>query len=182
MIEISFSAMVLTVSILWVIVRAAFCIRHRKVDLRREAQLLLVYICLIVVVRCTFCPFRKVEGQVQPLLFDPAQAWPFRINLVPFVHLMEYPKFSEALLNLIGNTTMFLPIGIIWPIVFPELNRHWKVLAAGGGLSLCIELVQLPFFQRVSDIDDLLLNTIGFAAGYLILLLCRFLANRRRSK
>lgn len=182
MIEISFSAMVLTVSILWVIVRAAFCIRQRKVDLRREALLLLVYICIIVVVRCTFCPFRKVDGQVQPLLFDPAQVWPFRINLVPLVHLMDYPKRSEALLNLIGNTAMFLPLGIIWPSVFPKLDRHWKVIAAGAGFSLCIELVQLPFFDRVSDIDDLLLNTLGFVAGYLIWLLCRFLCRRKAAK
>ena len=48
MIEISYSAMVLIVSVLWVIVRAAFCIRQRKVDLRREAQLLLVYQILIL--------------------------------------------------------------------------------------------------------------------------------------
>ena len=41
-----------------------------------------------------------------------------------------------------------------------------KNLAAGAGFSLLIEILQLPFFDRVSDIDDLLLNTLGFAVGY----------------
>ena len=182
MVEIPYSVMVLAISIAWMAVRATVCIRQRKVELRREALLLLVYICIIVVVRFTFCPFRKVAGEIQPLLFDPAQVWPFRVNLVPAVHLMDYPRRSEALLNLIGNTAMFLPLGIVWPGVFPKLDRHWKVLAAGAGFSLCIELMQLPFFDRVSDIDDLLLNTLGFAAGYGIWLLCRFIGRRKTSK
>jgi len=44
-------------------------------------------------------------------------------------------------------------------------------MAAGFGCSLCIELSQLPFSSRVSDIDDLILNTLGFALGYGIYLL-----------
>ncbi|MBR5859317.1 MAG: VanZ family protein, partial [Clostridia bacterium] len=39
-------------------------------------------------------------------------------------------------------------------------------IAAGAGVSLLIEILQLPFYDRVSDIDDLLLNTLGFAIGY----------------
>ena len=36
---------------------------------------------------------------------------------------------------------------------------------------MCIEILQLPFFDRVSDIDELLLNSLGFMAGYGIYLL-----------
>jgi glycopeptide antibiotics resistance protein len=61
---------------------------------------------------------------------------------------------------------MFIPIGIIWPIVYKELDTPVKTIAAGAGLSLFIEILQLPFYDRVSDIDDLLLNTLGFAVGY----------------
>jgi glycopeptide antibiotics resistance protein len=31
---------------------------------------------------------------------------------------------------------------------------------------LCIELLQLPFYSRSSDIDDLILNTLGYLMGY----------------
>ena len=44
---------------------------------------------------------------MQPLILETAKAFPPRMNLVPFVHL-----FKEALINLIGNVTMFLPSGI----------------------------------------------------------------------
>lgn len=165
MIQITYPSMVIAISILWILTRAFFCIRH-PLNLKREVQLLLVYICIIVVARFTFFPFSKVDGQIQPLIFDAARAFPFRINLIPFVYLMDYPEFRSAMLNLIGNTAMFIPIGVIWPIVYRKLNTHKKAIAAGIGFSLCIEILQLPFYDRVSDIDDLILNSLGFLIGY----------------
>ena len=41
-----------------------------------------------------------------------------------------------------------------------------KTVAAGALISLCIEILQLPFPSRASDIDDLILNTLGTAVGY----------------
>jgi len=154
------------ISCLWVFCRGCLAIRQGRIRWKRELQLLLVYLCLVVVVRFTFFPFRKIDGQIQPLVFNAATAFPPRINPVPFVHLMDYPVFSEALVNLIGNTAMFLPLGIVWPSVFKKLDTHSKVIAAGSGFSLCIEILQLPFFDRVSDVDDLILNSLGFLLGY----------------
>ena len=81
-------------------------------------------------------------------------------------------------MNFVGNVAMFVPLGVVWPAVFKELDTHGKVLAAGAGFSLCIEILQLPFFDRVSDIDDLLLNSLGFLAGYGIYLLVRKLRKK----
>ena len=81
-------------------------------------------------------------------------------------------------MNLIGNIAMFIPLGIVWPAVFPKLDKPWKVIAAGVGASLCIEILQLPFFARSSDIDDLILNSTGYLMGYGIWLL----VNRLREK
>ena len=50
---------------------------------------------------------------------------------------------------------------------------HGKVIGAGVGYSLLIEIAQLPFFDRVSDIDDLILNSLGFLMGYGIYLLVK---------
>jgi glycopeptide antibiotics resistance protein len=80
---------------------------------------------------------------------------------------------KEALLNLVGNTTMFIPLGIVWPSVFKKLNTHGKVIAAGVGVSLIIEVLQLPFYGRDTDIDDLILNSLGYLMGYGIYLLVR---------
>lgn len=158
--------MVAAITAAWMLTRGIVAFRRKTISWKREAELLLVYLCLIVVARFTFCPFGKVDGQIQPLIFDPAQIFPPRINLVPMVYLLDYLIAGEAVLNVVGNTAMFIPIGIIWPLVFKELNTHKKVIAAGVGVSLCIELLQLPFFDRVTDIDDLILNTLGFLMGY----------------
>ena len=79
------------------------------------------------------------------------------------------------MLNLIGNTAMFIPLGIVWPSVFKKLDTPWKVIAAGVGFSVCIEILQLPFYDRVSDVDDLILNTAGCLVGYGIYALAKWI-------
>lgn len=162
---------ILFITLLWVLARLAVYFKTKVFRGKREVQLLLVYICLVVVVRLTFFPFSKVGGKVQPLLFDAANILPFRLNFVPFVNLMDYEVRREALLNVIGNSFLFLPMGIVFPIVYRKLNTHWKVIAAGVGTSLSIEILQLLFFDRVTDIDDLILNSAGYLLGYGIYLL-----------
>ena len=180
MIEISYLQMVVAISVIWVIIRAICWAKAKGIEVKRELQLLLVYICIVVVVRFTFCPFGKVDGKIQPLLFDPEKVFPLWVNFKPFIYLFDYPTMREALLNLIGNTAMFLPLGIVWPAVFKKLNTHGKVILAGVGVSLTIEVLQLPFFGRSTDIDDLILNTLGFSIGYGIYLLVRKLRKGRK--
>ena len=173
MVLISYTFLIIFISVIWILVRATIALKNKRIHWKRELQLLLVYICIVVVVRFTFLPFSKVDGKIQPLIFDATKAIPFRLNMIPFVHLMDYPVFREVMLNLIGNTTMFIPLGVVWPSVFKDLNTHKKVILAGVGVSLCIEILQLPFYDRVTDIDDLILNTLGYLIGYGILLLVR---------
>lgn len=173
MIEITYAQMLGFISAMWIMIRAVCCLKVKRFDWKRELSLLLVYICIVVVVRFTFCPFGKVNGKIRPLLFDSEKILPFWLNLKPFIYLFDYPTMKEALLNLIGNTAMFIPLGIVWPAVFKKLDSHSKVIAAGVGVSLTIEILQLPFFDRATDIDDLILNSAGFLVGYGIYLLAR---------
>lgn len=173
MIPISYTSVMIGITLLWIMIRAAVCCKTKNFNWKREAQLILVYICIVVVARFTFFPFSKVDGKIQPLIFDSANWLNFRINLLPFVYLMDYEIRREALINVIGNTAMFIPLGIVWPCVYKELNTPVKAIAAGAGFSLLIEILQLPFYDRVSDVDDLILNSLGFILGYLIYLLAR---------
>lgn len=185
MIAISCTSVMLGITLLWMLVRGVVCLRRRSVFWKRELQLLLVYICIMVVTRFTFFPFSKVDGHVQPLLFDPGKILPLRINVLPVVYLFDYPVFREALINFAGNTAMFIPLGIVWPAVFRQLDTPGKAIAAGVGYSLLIEVLQLPFFDRVSDIDDLILNSLGVVMGYGIYLLAKTairLTKRRRGR
>ena len=171
MIEIPYSFSAAFISLCFFAVRAGVFIKTGKFSLHREWQMLFVYVCLLVVARFTFFPFSKVNGEIQPLLFSKEALFPMKVNMAPFVHLMNYPQLSSAILNLAGNTAMFIPVGIIWPAVFERLDTHKKVILAGIGFSLCIEMLQLPFLDRVSDLDDLILNTLGYLMGYGIFLL-----------
>lgn len=180
MIQISYAFMVILITALWMVVRAVVWTKQKHIIWKRELQLLLVYVCIIVVTRFTFCPFGKVDGKIQPLVFYKENWFPFRINWKPFVYLFDYPKFSKVLLNVIGNTAMFIPLGIVWPSVFKKLDTPAKVIAAGVGYSLFIEILQLPFYDRVSDIDDLILNSLGYLMGYGIYILVKKMCGSER--
>lgn len=65
---------------------------------------------------------------------------------------------------LLGNVVMFLPLGF-FPALLWRHPRWWRSVLAAGGVSLFIEIVQI-FVGRSSDINDLILNTLGGLAGY----------------
>jgi glycopeptide antibiotics resistance protein len=173
MFEVSFLTAELVFTPIWIIVRIVVWIRQKRIDWKREATLLLMYINLAVIIRFVFFPKALVNGHVQPLVYDPAAVFPFRMNLFPLVHLLEYNSARDIVWNIVGNVTMFIPSGIILPVVYKNLNRFEKVVAAGAFISLCIEILQLPFSSRASDIDDLILNTLGVLVGYGIYALIR---------
>jgi len=183
MFTIYYFPLVVAITLIWLIIRIICSVKNHGIQWKREFQLLFVYICIVVVVRFTFFPFDKVDGVIQPLIFNTANAFPFRINWIPFINLLDYPDKRSILVNVIGNSTMFIPLGIVWPSVYKELNTPAKVIAAGIGVSLVIEILQLPFFDRVSDIDDLILNSLGFIVGYGIYALVKKIRQRvKRAK
>ena len=59
MTEISFFIASVFVTLIWVLFRVICCLISKKFDFKRELQLLLVYICIMVVMRITFFPFEK---------------------------------------------------------------------------------------------------------------------------
>ena len=166
MVYLSFFTVELAFTVIWLLLRSVTWIRKRKIEWKREAVLLLMYINLAVIIRFVFFPRALENGHVQPLVFDPAAAFPFRLNFVPLVHLLEYDSMRDIEWNVVGNMAMFIPSGIVLPIVYRNLDNCRKVAAAGAFISLCIEIFQLPFASRASDIDDIILNTLGVAVGY----------------
>lgn len=93
------------------------------------------------------------------------------INLVPFFFGSVEP------FGLIMNLLLFVPLGTGLPLLFS--NCSFKQAAfTGFVLSLLIELGQL-FNFRATDLNDLLMNTLGAAAGFgiyrLFLKKCRLL-------
>ena len=84
------------------------------------------------------------------------------INMIPFQ--------SDGVKTYILNIIMFMPLGFLLPLIWEDFRQIKKTVLAGVGLSLTIEISQL-FCLRVTDIDDLMMNTLGAVFGYLIWLL-----------
>lgn len=166
MLTISFFTAELAFTIIWLLTRLIVWKRQGGIQWKREAVLLLMYINLAVIIRFVFFPRALVEGHIQPLVFQASEAFPFRMNLIPLVHLFNYGSVRDIVWNVVGNAVMFVPTGIVLPIVYRSLNSFWKVTACGALISLCIEILQLPFASRASDVDDLILNTLGVVIGY----------------
>ncbi len=166
MIEISFISLELVFTGIWLLIRLFVWVRQGHISLKYEAAQALMYINLAVIIRFVFFPRELADGHIQPLVFDSATAFPFRVNFVPLVHLLEYSSARDIIWNVAGNAAMFIPSGIVLPIAYRQLNSFAKVVAAGAFISFCIEVIQLPFPQRASDIDDLIMNTLGVIVGY----------------
>ena len=180
MIEIPFLAAEAAFSLIWLAVRVFVWIRQKKIFWKREALLLLMFINLAVIIRFVFFPRGLVNGHIRSLFFEAKSAFPFRVNLIPFVNLFNFKSVNDIIWNVAGNTAMFIPTGIILPVVYKKLNSFGKVVAAGASISLCIELLQLPFASRTSDVDDLILNTLGVIIGYGIYALVKKLKKAKR--
>ena len=178
MVEIPFVVLEAALIAVWLIIRVALYIYRGGVDWQREGLSLLMLLNVGIILRFTMFPFDTVSGQVQPLPFDPALAFPPRLNLVPFTQFFTFGSMRDTLVNVIGNCALFIPTGILLPIVYPKLNSFIKVVGAGALLSLAIELIQLPFHTRVTDVNDFMLNVAGVAIGYGLYALFRKLTQR----
>lgn len=73
---------------------------------------------------------------------------------------------QSAIINLVGNVVMFLPLGFLPPLLWKGFRKLWKTLLWGGLIIVCVELIQLFALVGNCDIDDLLLNLVGIAIGY----------------
>ncbi|MCR5640642.1 MAG: VanZ family protein [Lachnospiraceae bacterium] len=164
MFELTYWTMLGLITVGWIVFRFLVNRNLNQVSWKRELQLLMVYICIIVLVRIVYFPWHHVNGHIDTLKFDATK--PLWINLVPLVHLFDI--YDGWQMNIIGNITMFIPVGIVWPICFHELNTVGKTTLAGFGFTLLIEITQLAFYERCSDVDDMILNTTGVLIGALI--------------
>ena len=168
MVEITFLSAELIFSAIWLLARIIVWKQQGQIQWKREAVLLLMYINLAVIIRFVLFPRDLVNGHVQPLVFEAAAVFPLRINLLPLVHLFDYGSILDVIWNVVGNAVLFIPSGIVLPVIYKKLDCFWKVVAVGALISLCMEILQLPFPSRATDVDDLILNTLGVAVGYAI--------------
>ncbi len=110
----------------------------------------------------------------------------YHYNLMPLKEIKRFWTYRHSLgfwsvcLNLFGNVAAFLPFGMFLPRLCPKCRKFLLTMLFSFELSLCVELIQLVGKVGSFDVDDILLNTLGGAFGYLCYSISKKLFSKRR--
>lgn len=109
---------------------------------------------------------------VSPIeLFNPDRLSIRSVNLIPFQEIGRYLSgtisSSVAINNLLGNIVLFIPFGLYLQL-FKEDKRVLPNVSIVFFVSLVIEILQFVLAIGISDVDDIVLNTIGGIIGIFI--------------
>ena len=130
---------------------AALCLWRHRTGKERQPVFAIILFALYI-----FAVFHLTGSGTlhDALLYGAPRAG--QINLLPFSQEIDAVAYVQ-------NVLLFVPLGFMLPWLWPQMEKT-DVVLYGLGLSLLIELSQLCNNRR-TDVDDLILNTLGAAAG-----------------
>lgn len=142
------------------------------------AYFLFVLYIIIALGLLFFSPYRQAAYEMNSTGTNP-------YNIIPFKTISNYIKASSHInqdiwiTNLFGNILAFLPLGFFLPLLFRRYKGLWITTCAVLLATSTVEILQ--FFTRVGsfDVDDIILNTLGGAIGYMLFaMFFRFIQGR----
>lgn len=145
--------------------------KKRKISTIFSQIIFFIYVQSVVSITLLPLPFQKLAieiGKENQYLEN---------NFVPFRSLIEMvsgvPLFVSAR-QIVGNIALFLPFGFFAPVFWKDKRVFVSALTIGFFSSLGIEAMQffisliLGFTYKITDVDDVALNTLGFICGYFL--------------
>ena len=93
---------------------------------------------------------------------------------------LNFIPFSDTNIDIIAyllNIILFIPLGFLLSYIWSNFNNIKYIFISGVSFSLLIEISQL-LNNRRTDIDDLLLNTLGTILGYIMFRLFSHITKR----
>ena len=100
-----------------------------------------------------------------------------RINLVPFSSMGSmlralwhnpYPGVLWTVVyNIGGNIVMFVPLGFFLRLLFPKCRPFLRCMGTVALIMATVELCQLFTLRGFCEVDDVMLNVLGAAIGWL---------------
>ncbi len=92
------------------------------------------------------------------------------ISIIPFKSIYDMvisnTSIGRIIENVLGNVILFIPFGILFPIISEKEQKG--VLCAAIVFSLSIEIIQFILALGSTDIDDLIFNVAGAYIGHII--------------
>ena len=142
--------------------------RKTKINWPRELALLLFVLFMVGLASQTIIP--RMKFGPEGVIFTgegvhETRLQPFRVIEYTRKDLQVNQNSYSLVINLLGNIVMFMPIGFFLPLLWR--TPFIDTVLSGMLISVIIELIQL-LLPRWTDIDDVILNTLGAAAGFLL--------------
>lgn len=100
------------------------------------------------------------------------------INIIPFSTIIGYingllfedASMSIVIINLATNLLLFSPMGFFIPLLFKnKITNIKQFIILIIILSLFVEILQFITYRGSTDIDDIILNTIGAIIVYILM-------------
>jgi len=101
----------------------------------------------------------------------PDMPWKYYYQLIPFQTIISAWKQGN-LLQVVGNIVLLLPLPILIGLLKKRSTGFFRILTVVISVSLGIELTQLLINcltgipNKVADVDDFILNSIGGLVGW----------------
>lgn len=111
------------------------------------------------------------------------------VNFIPFKSILgslDHPYSKIGFENIVGNLLLLFPLGLLTGITLKRTQNVLRVITIGIGIAVFIESTQYILTEnylirrRVIDVDDVILNSVGFCLGYGLYKLLMFILRRGR--
>lgn len=93
-----------------------------------------------------------------------------RYNYIDWAFLSRWFDNNAQKSFYIANIVMFIPFGILLPMAGKPTRHILVSFPVAAACSIGIEAVQLKYHLGACQLDDVLLNSLGFLAGFLVYL------------
>ncbi|KAF6574428.1 VanZ family protein [Paenibacillus polymyxa] len=96
---------------------------------------------------------------------------PYSYNIVPFDTIRQYWRAMESFpfrvwgVNLLGNIGVFIPFGILVPIIWVSMRSIGSLLLTIVIALVILEVSQMLLGAGTMDVDDIILNVLGVLCG-----------------
>ena len=99
-------------------------------------------------------------------------------NIIPFATIIGYVSRMVSndintgivIINLVTNLLLFAPMGFFIPMLFQDKIKNTKqFLIIIIILTFLVEIIQFITYRGSTDIDDIILNTIGASIVYILM-------------
>lgn len=160
---------------IWIIYRT-IVIKKNKLNIIREIFVNLFFIYFLMMIYYTF--FKNGE-----LCFSF-----YRIRYVNFIPIKRTIEmfanvntgYTCPYYNVLGNIILFIPLGFFIPLLFKKCDKLKRVILYGFIGSFSIEFLQYFTSNNITDIDDLIFNTIGAVLGFCCFRLVRCVVGKTK--